>query len=431
MHKLCSSIPFEGMTSDKSKCDMSYKSEMNYIEVNYLHEDSFYVTVYLRPYHRDKTLITAFVPQLRYIEDIRYDEELAGSLSFSQETLAVLYQRGANKSFFVSYEKDITGESQYSSFPCVHKVIDMPLSAKIFNPDFHEYKVFKSKVQDIINFANNFVNDLRLQTFDFDNAQWVKKVSKSKIKAVIEEGERSGFWGEFMNNVCNVHDETLKQVLIHNKVVLVCERVLYSGEQINDWVFHHDAVIMVLAEVFDASLKGSGYMFVIDVESRYGNWYARTHVGELIGCVSSVLNNVHSKKWAGIDISAYNKMPKTTDIWFYSNPYHHGVMLDSYISENDRIDRGANGSSFIVDEPDYLKDKYSLDNNNFWSELNFCYYISNIIETTLTVILEFEGYYPLWKKKQILSIFADSAKVLSNPSKYWIKKKIDNNNFKK
>lgn len=428
MRKVFNSSPADGMQLvNKKYDDVSYKASKEYIIVECRSEDSWYVTVYLRPYKNNKTIITAYVPQLDYFDDVKYYSYLSDSIHLSEETLKVIKPSEEDKSFFVSEEKDITGESKYGIFHCVHKIIDVPLSAKILNQDFDDYKIIETSINEIIHFVNSYLYDISSSIFDFDKAQWVKKVSPAKLKAVIQKGEKSGFLGHFIGNIKYMKDENLKALLLERKMVLVCNEHIYDQVcHIEDEEKEQDALMFIMAEVFDASFKDSGYLLVLEFEASYSGWYPKIHLGGLVKGMSIMLNDVHTKKWTPIKQSTYDAMPTSTEIWFYTNPYHSGVMIHRFISDGDKEDRDASGPSYVVQEPDYIKSKYSLDDLTFWTEKNFCWYIANSVETALTVILEFEKYCPSWKRKQIIGIGTEVITFLINPWKYVLKKKLEN-----
>lgn len=194
----------------------------------------------------------------------------------------------------------------------------------------------------------------------------------------------------------------------------------------------NDAAAIILAEVFEPSLKDSGYFFYVELEYNYGSWIPKANVGELVDCVSLMLNHVNTIKWAEIDNVAYQYMPKTTDLWYYSNPYHEGTMIHRFIKDGDKTDYGVDEPFITVKEPTFIKSNHwaSVKCDNPWIDVQSFDSVPYLIETVLNVIYEFQRYLPTWKKRAILKGFLNGIPYVLNPWKAIIKKMLGMNKKK-
>ena len=430
MRRLSESKPMEGLELVNPKIPQTrYLASKKFVMVEFdVNEGKEYVSVYLRPYEVDKTLLTAYLPELEYLEDIRVFNK-PGFIKFlsRSNTFAEIYKSASiiPEKPFLSKVQDFTETNKNVNVWCIQIVVNLKLTPKIINEDFPEYLTFEKGVNDIVAIAVEYLKIRREHLSDLNYSYWVKKVNPSLVKSVINTCEKDGFYGTLFNKIECISDSSVRDYIRENKVVIWCKNQIYAiGVSIDiEEDKECDAKAIILAVVFEKSLKDSGYIFIMDLEYRYGTWRPKANVGELVKGVSIILNHVNTKKWAKIEESAYKSMPEATDLWYYSNPYHEGTMLHRFIEDDDRKDYNVDEPIFVVKEPDYITCNWGgVDCNDPWNDIQSFNYLSSVLALSLKVISEFQHYFPIWKKKTYLDIGGTVGKILINPYKYIFKK---------
>jgi len=430
MRKISDSKQMEGLELvNPNNSKTRYLASKKFVMVEFDVDDGKeYVSLYLRPYDNNKTLITAYLPELEYLEDIKLFNKV-GLLKFlsRSEKFSEIYKSTSTISNkpFLSKVHDFTETDRNVELMCIQKIINLQLTPKIINEEYPEYETFENGVNELIAVVVEYLKIYQEHLRDTSYTYWVGNVNSSRVKAVIKKCEEEGFWGSFINKTDNLADSSVRNLIKEYKVAMMCENMIYPiGNSIEEEDKQHDAIVIILAEVFEPSLKDSGYFFCIDLEYNYGSWRPKANLGELIECISIILNHVNSKKWVKIDETAYKHMPQTTELWYYSNPYHEGTMLHRFMRDGDQTDYGVDEPFIKVEEPTFIKSGIwgSVKCNNPWNDVQSFNYVSSIIEEALIVIYEFQRYYPIWKRKQITGTVGEVGKALINPYKYVFKK---------
>lgn len=430
MRKISESTPMEGLELVNPKYQQTrYLASKKFVMVELeVTKGKEFISVYLRPYENDKTLITAYLPELEYLEYIS-DYNKPGLLKFlsRSKTISDLYIAASTicDKPFLSKIHDFTETKRNVDLWCIQNVVNLQLTPKIINEDYPEYELFEKKVNEIVAVAVEFLKIRREQFLDLKNSYWVMKVNPSQVNSVIKICEKDGFWGSLLNKLECVKDLSLREYIKDNKVALWCENMVYAlGDIIEkEEDKQHDAKAIILAEVFDDSLKDSGYMFCIDLEYKYGIWHPKANVGELVGAVSIMLNHVNTIAWAKIDNKAYEKMPVATELWYYSNPYHEGTMLHRFIQDEDKTDYDVDEPVFVVKEPEYIVSSWEgVKCDDPWNDVQSFCHVSSVLAESLIVISEFQRYYPIWRNKGFVSIAVEGGKCAANPFKYLFRK---------
>lgn len=407
--------------------DTRYMAAQKFIMVEFAAEQSSeFISVYLRPYEADKTIITAYLPELEYLSDLGvYDKP--GLLKFlsRSKTISELYKQGSaiNNKPFISRVCDFT-EDDKTPMWTIQNIIDVKLTPRLINEDYSEFKILEKGVNDIIAIVSEFLNARNNHLTDLKNSNWVRAINPSLVNSVINKCELGGFWGTFINKIEGIKDQELREYVKENKVVILGKSYSYSiGNRIEAVDKENDALVLIMAEVFDSTLSKSGYMFCIELESYYGQWRPRINLGELVEDISIMLNHVNTKAWSEIDKDAYKTMPEATQLWYYSNPYHEGTMLHRFIQEGDKTDYEVPDPTMQVKEPAYICSSWSSVNcDDPWNDIQSFAHIASILSTSLSVIYEFQRYYPIWKRKSIIDIVKNPIKMAINPFKFVLKK---------
>lgn len=430
MRKISESTPMEGLQLVNPKYQQTrYLASKEFVMVEFeVTKGEEFISVYLRPYENGKTLITAYLPELEYLEYLG-DYNKSGLLKFLSKStkLSDLYKTASKicDKPFLSKVHDFTEWKKNVDVWCIQNVVNLQLTPQIINEDYPEYELFEKKVNEIIAVVVEFLK-IRLEHFlDLKDSYWVKKVSPSLVYSVIKACEKDGFWGSLFNKIDFCKDLQIREYIKENKVVLWCENKVYAiGEIIdNEEDKRHDAKAIILAEVFNDSFKDSGYFFCIDLDYEYGKWRPKANLGELVEGVSIMLNHVNTKAWAEIDKTAYKVMPEATELWYYSNPYHEGTMLHRFIEDEDKTDYDVAEPVFVVKEPEYIESSWAGVNcDDPWNDIQSFCHVSSILEESLIVISEFQRYYPIWKKKGFVGIAGEVGKFAANPFRYILKK---------
>lgn len=430
MRRISESTPMEGLELVNPKDKQTrYLVSKKFVMVEFeVVKGEEFISVYLRPYENNKTLVTAYLPELEYLEHIStYNKP--GLLKFlsRSKTISDIYKAASTicDKPFLSKVHDFTETKRNVDVWCIQNVVDLQLTPKIINEDYSESKLFEKKVNEIVAVAVEFLKIRREHLLDFKDSYWVKKVNPSLVNSVIKACEEDGFWGSLFNKIECIKDLPLREYIKENKVALWCENKVYAiGDIIeNEEDKKHDAIAIILAEVFDNALKDSGYIFCIDLELKYGEWRPKANVGELVEAVSIMLNHVNTKAWAKIDNTAYKTMPKSTELWYYSNPYHKGTMLHRFIQDDDKTDYDVGDPIFVVKEPECITRSWGgVICDDPWNDIKSLSCVASILEESLIVISEFQRYYPIWKKKGFVGIAGEIFKFAVNPFKYTMKK---------
>lgn len=425
--------PMEGLeVVNPKQPKIRYMASSKFVMVEFeVDEGNEYISVYLRPYEQNKTLITAYLPELGYIEDLRVYNK-PGLLKFlcRSNKFSKIYKDSSKigSKPFISKIEDFTRKESGSKVICLQKVVDVPLTPKVIDEQYPEYNKLEDGINEIIAVIVDYLNIYIEHIRDLDAAMWTLCVNKSIVKTVLNKSiEDHNFWGPFINHIDNIDDEDIRELIKEYKVAIWCKSNVYGiSVPINEEDKQQDAHFIVLVEVFEPSFKDSGYFFYINLEHRYGSWVPKADLDGLVERISIMLNHVNKKKWAKISESIYKYMPKTTDLWFYSNPYHEGAMLHRFVREGDQTDYGVDEPFYKVEEPNFIKGSYwgSVNCDDPWNGEISLHGVSDTINLALTVISEYQRYYPVWKKKRFINIGLEAIKILANPYKYGMKKII-------
>lgn len=428
MRRISETEPMEGLEVVNPKYpDTRYMVARKFIMVEFAAEHGKeYISVYLRPYEADKTIITAYLPELEYLSKLSmYDKPGLLKLLSRSKTISELYKQGSaiNNKPFISHVGDFT-EDERTLMWTIQNIIDVKLTPRLINEEYAEFKILEKGVNDIIAIVVEFLNVRNSHLADLKNTYWVRDIHSDLVNTVIKECEKDGFWGTFINKTEGIKDPELREFVQENKVVILGKSYYYAiGNRIEAEDKENDALVLIMAEVLDSTLVHSGYMFCVELEAYYGQWRPKTNLGELIEDISIMLNHVNTKAWAEIDKSAYKMMPEATDLWYYSNPYHEGTMLHRFIEEGDKTDYDVPEPTIQVKEPGYLCSSWgSVDGDDPWNDVLSFAHIASILSTSLSLIREFQRYYPIWKKKSIIDIVKNPIKMAVNPFKFVIKK---------
>ena len=216
----------------------------------------------------------------------------------------------------------------------------------------------------------------------------------------------------------------MREYIAENKVAILSKNNVYTiGYNIDEEDRNNDAIVLIMADVFDNSFKNSGYVFCIELESQYGQWRPKINLGGLVEGISIMLNHVNTKAWAEIDKSAYKIMPEASKIWYYSNPHHEGSMLHRFIENGDKTDYDVPETTIVVKEPNYICSSWSSVNcNDPWNDVQSFAHIASLLNSSLTVMAEFQRYYPRWRNKSLLDIVKNPIGMAINPFRFGLKK---------
>lgn len=430
MRRISESVPMEGLPLVNPKYPLTrYLPTKKFVMVEFdVDNGKEFVSVYLRRYENNKTLLTAYLPELEYLEYLKIFNKaelikfLSRSKTFS-DTFKAASKIGNTP--FLSKVHDFTEYQKNVDVMCIQNIIDIPLTPKIIDEDYPEYIILERGVNEIVHVAVEYLNIRMEHLRDLKSSYWVNKVNSSQVNSVIKKCEVDGFWGTFFNKLDGIQDSELRDYIREHKVVIMCKNMTYGlGFPIQDEEDKKcDATAVIMADVFNESLKGSDYILCVDLEYYYGEWRPKVNLGELIEGVSIALNHVNTQKWAKIDESAYKNMPETTSLWYYTNPYHEGTMLHRFMRDGDQTDYGVDEPFIVVKEPNYITCSWGgVKCDDPWNDVQSFDYVSGVISSSLTVISEFQRYYPVWKRKQILGIAGEAGKIIVNPFKYVFKK---------
>lgn len=148
MRSLFNSKPSEGLAvvnPHNTKTRFFASKKFVFAELNDP-ENEEYVSVYLRPYDNNKTLITACLPELTYIETLKIFNK-AGLLKLltRSKIFADFYKSGSTikRKPFLSRITDFTETQRNVDILCIQIMMDLPLTPKILDVRYSEYKTFE------------------------------------------------------------------------------------------------------------------------------------------------------------------------------------------------------------------------------------------------------------------------------------------------
>ena len=172
------------------------------------------------------------------------------------------------------------------------------------------------------------INDEHVQ--DLSIASWVNNLDKKLLLHVINKYKESNLFDYFINHIDNIKKEA-KELVVNKRVLILGKNYIYGMDcsKIDEDDKSEEAELLILAEIFDQSLKDSGIFLRVELDGQ--GWHPQIRLGQVITNISKMLNNVHKEAWAKFDKSMLKAMPKVTDFWFYSNPYHYDVFINDFI----------------------------------------------------------------------------------------------------
>jgi len=433
MRKLFESSPLEGLKLvDPKYPNTHYLLSKNYVMVELrANTRDKYVSVYLRPYKTSKTLITAFVPELEYLSDLQIYNKL-GLLKFLSRSKSISELYKATSTIgdkpFISIVHDFTNEVNGKVW-CIQHIIDHELTPELINEDYSEYKLLKEGIHKIVDVSEEFLRVKKEHIVDFYHSYWKNEINPTLVKTVLEKCKKDSFWGAVIGIIDGFSDPVLREFIKANKIVLVCENKFYAiGDTIDAEDKMHDAAVIIKAEVLNKLYENTGYLFCVILEYAHGVWVPKMNMGELVEGISIMLDHVNVKAWTKIDESAYKMMPTASDIWYYSNPYHEGTILRKFMQDNDKTDYNVPEPITVVKEPDCIVSTCHVSCHDPWNDVRGFNYVISILGESLTIISEYQRYYPIWVKKSIIDISSNAMKtvgVIVNPWRYLIKKVIE------
>lgn len=390
---------------------------------------------YLRPYKGTQTLITAYIPAMKYLEDLRVSKkiELIKFLSRSQVLLDAFNVKSPqlNKPY-IYYTEDLSREEGSSYIPrmyCIQNIINAELSPRLINNEDPEYQKLMTGIIGVLNLVYEFNRVFKEHIQDLSFAEWTK-INKQDLIYVINKYRNDDLYDYFINHIDSFKEE-IKQMLSEKKVMIFGRNHNYGLDSviIEEEDRSEGACAMILAEVFDESLKHSGIVFMIFLVPESDEWRPRVYLGNVIKNISKMLNNVHNTAWAKIDKSVFKNMPKVTDFWFYSNPYHTDANIRSFVEEGDKTNYGVDDEPMykIIDDENAISvDMWGgLDFNYVWRDYGSFNKVRGLIEHALMILYEYHRYYPTWKKKRFIKAGAEVVKFTANPSKYGLRKVLN------
>lgn len=426
MRNISENRPMEGL--EKISKNVKYLASKRFVmaELN-VDNGTEYISVYLRPFDENKTIITAYLPEMQILRDLNlYDK--TGLLKFlcSSKKISKLYKNGSKISNkpFISITNDFTEPYKNRDVLCIHKIISLPLTPNVINEETDQFRIFEKGVDEIGAIAVEFLKIHSEYTKDINTH---KRLFDSRLlKPTIELCEKKGFWGDFINKLDNIPNSEVRNYIKKNKIAIVCNKYTYSvGSKIEMSDRMHDAHVVILAEAFDNSLKGSDYILWVELKHDYSGWHTRVNLGKLIGIISSLMNNVNTKDWAKIPKHIYKNMPKTTELWFYSNFAHEDMSLHHFVEYGEQKGLGWKEPIILVDEPDHIEFRTSFgsistdDPWNIYGRFNTVY---SIAETALSVLYEYQNYSSSLITKKAAKYIIEGTKLVINPYKYGLKK---------
>lgn len=385
-----------------------------------------YITVYLRPYENNKTIITAYLPELDYLEDLRLFNKLGLLKLLCRSTkFAEIYRAGSeiSASPFLSIVQDFTEDVRKIGKMCLHKIVNLPITPSLMDSESQDYVRLANGINKIIEVANEYLRVYRKHLKDISCAYWMKnKINPSIAEAVVKKSN-NGLYGNFICKTTIFSSPDIRGIIEKNKIAILCKNDIYPiGSIISDEDKHNDAIVILLAEIFAPSLKGSGYILCVGLEYKYDSWKVKANLGELVEQVSNLFNHINTKEWAKIEKYEYQKMPNTANLWYYSNPYHEGTIIENFVNEGDKTDYGVMEPKVLVEEPSYITVSWPyIECDRLWEDLSFSQ-IEVVIRNALTVIYEVENYIPSKLKKILTEVAIDVTMVMINPYRYVLNK---------
>ena len=386
-------------------------------------DNNLYSYFYLRPYKRTQTLITAYLPEMEYLEDLRVYNKvemvkfLSRSKFFSEfyktKTLEV------NKPF-LSRIQDFTNDDRW--IKCVHIIIDTELTPGLIDPDNDsEYKKLITGTNSIIKVVNEYLEIMNEHVQDLSIVHWVRGINKLHLLTVLNIYKEKKLYDFFIQHIDNLRED-VKELLKVKKVLIWGKKQIYGMDcpSINEEDRGQITPLLILAELFDQSLKNSGFVFIVELMPNSYSWYPQICLDYVIVNISRMLNNVHKKPWAKIDKSIYKNMPGVTDFWFYSNPYHTDYMITDFVKYGEKNNVNLDNEQFydIVEPYDIRSNYFTLDYNYIWRDYGSFNIVTGIIDLALMILYEYHRYYPIWQKKKYFRMATHGLRFASNPYRY-------------
>lgn len=303
----------------------------NYVMFEYQVPDIGYgdlFTCYIVPINKKQVYIMSYCPDLWYLKmKMNLDKQSYCDIILSNSKIADAMKNGKNsnngavfirKAYSIEDEEPTDKDCWY-----IGCTVSLSISKSIFITDNFEFQEIKEAGVKIISLYNEVMSSL-CQSFSVED--------KFLRQLLLFQEKRSA--PPFVTYRQNLHNIQAKELLGVHSIIFVGS----SGKCYRPF----ELITEDTGEILLRAMKKNSDKFPqgADTEIIY-----RVKVNEdklffdmtgWIDSMSDMCGNVDKKNFVKIPEATYVNMPKTSQLFFYSNKYHDGVSLHRFMKDDDR-----------------------------------------------------------------------------------------------
>ena len=346
------------------------------------------------------SLLFCHIPELDIIADLQCNRAaFLDFLSISPELKRIIQNSTTKKAClpYVAKLNDITSEKDYDKQRwCLAMELPTIISPQMFVDNTTQFRRVSDAIATLTDAYTLFVDTFEQFATRSTNSPLKKHISAEMASAAIKLVEENDTGPQCMGR--NIVDDELKAFVDQHKVVLVGPCGRFSiGNAIPSNATKQAYTLLIKGDVFAPDIPCPWYFSVELKPGNYGPWIPSIFMGEINDRISKILNHTDTKKDGKISPTAFVIMPRTCELWFYSNRQHEDTSLEEFVAEGElRFCKIGNPHPYRIDGQ-YISVPFwggPITAENIWQNLSP---IATLVKYALTVTGEFLAYAPFYK----------------------------------
>lgn len=401
-------------------------------------EDQFgveqYINFYIRPMNGGRCAIILFLPELVIMKSL-LDNKGDMVAFMNRDSVKDLFKTSSSKEKianhpFIAKIKDFTSKSNNEDLWVIENIININFSQNLFVENSFAYNALDDGLVNAQKAANLFLESVIEYYSNLKQISYIKSYHSAFLLNAMSVFNKEECYPQFINKIENLRSDELKEALLKHGIVFQSDsgNIYPIGCELDADDYAYEGFYLIKLDLFsnESTLKDFFFYIQLNKVDNLSSFKPCVYVGEINSTISDIFNNIDINKYSKFDSVAYKLMPKSSKIWFYSNPYHEGLSISKFVEEGDTSYYDFPGENeFVKREGDYLTYRYLLGftvaPSNIWGEMDT---VLSLTRTGMQVILEFLNFIPHYKKRVFIKAaghFVDGATFWLNPVRKIIK----------